>query len=551
MSNDQVRILIVENDPIISNLIARQALGNQGFDIKIETEAASAIRQAMTFSPDVVIANIELPGLSGKDLMVALASQNVQIPVIMIAGQGQEKDVIQAFRVGASDHVGSPIREAEVVSAVERALKTVRARKERQKLSRQLESTNQELNQRVNELTTIFGVGKAVTSITDQKKLFDEVIKGAVSITQADYGWLLIMKERTNEFILRAQVNLPKSLLANMDKPWDDGISSLVARSGEPFSIFGDSFEQFMLSSLGKSALVVPVKIQRQTVALLVVMRKPAKEFSASDHAMLEAVSDYAAISLVNARLFRALDERAAQLQTDVDRSKGSEQVKEEIIQNVRNELKKTMETAKEYIDLLVGDQGKNFSKEQKDALLITQQKLARVEEIVEVMNLMYETAAPKEVKRLFLNDLLTEAYVTAKTQADQEKIMLLPDLPPEKVYISGDYKQISMVFDALLSNAIKFSSKESEVSLRLRRTPENLAHVSIADQGIGISKKNLDKVFTRFYQIKGSQTNKNGGIGIGLALVKEIIESHGGKVWVESKLEQGSIFHFTLPTAE
>lgn len=551
MSNDQVRILIVENDPIISNLIARQALGNQGFDIKIETEAASAIRQAMTFSPDVVIANIELPGLSGKDLMVALASQNVQIPVIMIAGQGQEKDVIQAFRVGASDHVGSPIREAEVVSAVERALKTVRARKERQKLSRQLESTNQELNQRVNELTTIFGVGKAVTSITDQKKLFDEVIKGAVSITQADYGWLLIMKERTNEFILRAQVNLPKSLLANMDKPWDDGISSLVARSGEPFSIFGDSFEQFMLSSLGKSALVVPVKIQRQTVALLVVMRKPAKEFSASDHAMLEAVSDYAAISLVNARLFRALDERAAQLQTDVDRSKGSEQVKEEIIQNVRNELKKTMETAKEYIDLLVGDQGKNFSKEQKDALLITQQKLARVEEIVEVMNLMYETAAPKEVKRLFLNDLLTEAYVTAKTQADQEKIMLLPDLPPEKVYISGDYKQISMVFDALLSNAIKFSSKESEVSLRLRRTPENLAHVSIADQGIGISKKNLDKVFTRFYQIKGSQTNKNGGIGIGLALVKEIIESHGGKVWVESKLEQGSIFHFTLPTAD
>ena len=551
MSSDQERILIVENDPITSNLIARQALGNQGFDIKIETEAASAIRQAMTFSPDLVIANMELPGLSGKDLMVVLSSQNIQIPVIMIASQGQEKDVIQAFRVGASDYIGSPIREAEVVSAVERALKTVRARKERQRLSRQLEHTNRELNQRVNELTTIFGVGKAVTSITDQKKLFDEVIKGAVNITQSDYGWLLIMNERTNEFILRAQVNLPKSLLANMDKPWDDGISSLVARSGESFSIFGESFEQFMISSLGKSALVVPVKIQRQTVALLVVMRKSAKEFNASDHAMLEAVSDYAAISLVNARLFRALDERAAKLETAVEKSKGNEQVKEEIIQNISHELQTPVKAAKEYVDQFVNEELGKLSKEQNKALEITQEKLERVEEIVQVMNMMYESASPKEVKRLVVNDLLKQAFDRFKIQADREKIKLLPNLPPETIYISGDTEQISMVFDALLSNAIKFSSKGSEVSLKLRRTQDNQAQVSVADQGIGISKKNLDKIFTRFYQIDDASAGNYDGIGIGLALVKEIIESHGGKVWVESKLKQGSTFHFSLPMAE
>lgn len=307
MPNYKERILVVEGDPIIADLISRQALGGQGYDIKVVNEADEAIHQAMAFSPDAVIANLELPGLSGKDLMVALASQNIQIPIIVIAYQGQEKDIIQAFRLGASDYIGAPIREAEVLAAVERALKTVRARKERENLSRQLQRTNQELEKRVTELTTLFGIGKAVISITDQKKLFDEIVKGAVKITQADFGWLLILDERTIKYVLRAQLNLPKSLLANMGQPWDDGISSLVARSGEAFSIHGESIERFMISSLGKSALVMPVKAGKQVLALLVVMRKAPEEFNASDQAMVEAVSDYAAISLVNARLFRAL----------------------------------------------------------------------------------------------------------------------------------------------------------------------------------------------------------------------------------------------------
>jgi len=307
MANQQERILVVEGDPIVADLIARQALGGQGYDIKVVNEASEAIQQAMSFSPDVVIANLELSGLSGKDLIVALASQNIQIPVIMIAMQDREKDIIQAFRLGASDYIGAPIREAEVVAAVERALKTVHARKEREKLSQQLQRSNQELEKRVTELTTLFGIGKAVISIIDQNKLFNEIVKGAVKITQADFGWLLIQDEQTDEYILRAQLNLPKSLVANMGQPWDDGISSLVARSGEAFSIHGESMDRFMISSLGKSVLVTPVKVGKQILALLVVMRKESREFGASDQAMLEAVSDYAAISLVNARLFKAL----------------------------------------------------------------------------------------------------------------------------------------------------------------------------------------------------------------------------------------------------
>jgi len=547
MSSNKERILVVESDPVVSDLVARQALGNQGFDIKVVSEARAAIHQAKAFSPDVVIASLELPGLSGKDLIVALSSQNIHVPVIMIASKGQEKDIIQAFRLGASDYIGSPIREAEVVSAVERALKTTRARSERERLSRQVQRTNKELERRVDELTTIFAVGKAVTSITDQKELFDRVIEGAVKITQADYGWLLIKDERTNEFILRAQLNLPKSLAVSMDEPWDDGISILVARSGEPFSIHGEPIDQFMISSLGKSALITPVKLKQRIIALLVVMRKSAREFNASDQTMLEAVSDYAAISLVNSRLFKALDERAAKLQTAVEKSRETEQLKDEIVQNVSHELRTPLVAAKGYVDMIVGGEMGKFSTEQKEALDVTQQKLEKMVEIVEAMNTMHESASPKDLTTQNLNELAGQAVDRFSMHAQQAGVKLITNLPSDALFVQCDAPQIGLVFDSLLSNALKFSPEGGVVTLRIRRTQEDHAQVSVADQGIGISKKNQKKIFSRFFQIDGSTTRNYGGLGIGLALVKEIVEGHGGKVWVESKLDQGSTFHFTL----
>ncbi len=140
MISPHERILVVENDPEIIDLISRQILVPMGYRVEVVGAAAQAIQAAVRFSPDVILANLTLPGLSGKDLLVALSSQGLEVPVIVIADKGLEGDVIQAFRLGASDYLISPIREAEVVSAVERALKQVRERKEKELLARQLKS---------------------------------------------------------------------------------------------------------------------------------------------------------------------------------------------------------------------------------------------------------------------------------------------------------------------------------------------------------------------------------------------------------------------------
>ena len=161
---------------------------------------------------------------------------------------------------------------------------------------------------------------------------------------------------------------------------------------------------------------------------------------------------------------------------------------------------------------------------------------------------MMHEFAAPKNLKDVNLADLANQAVGRWDKDAKKHEIWVSLDLPSEPVMVKADSAQISQVFDALLSNAIKFSPNGGDVNVSLEKDEDNFAHVSVSDQGIGISKKNLRKVFERFYQVDGSTTRNFDGLGIGLSLVQDIITAHGGEVWVDSKLEMGSTFHFKLP---
>jgi len=303
--------MLVENDPVINDLITLQALRPLGYQIRLVEDVSTALGEIARDTPDLVMVDLTLPGLSGKDLLVAMGSQGLQIPVIVIAKKGQEQGVIQAFRLGGTDYLIWPMREAEVVSAAERVLKQVRERRSRARLDKQLKETNQELQERVRELTTIFGVGRAVLSITDQHLLFDKIVEGLVFLAEADYGWLLVRDQQTRNFTLAAHRNLPAAWSERVGQTLDDGVSALVARSGETLAMDGGPLERFKVASLGKAVVVVPVKIRKEVIGLLAVVRKRDQPFERSLLTLLEAVADYASISMVNAHLFKALQEAA------------------------------------------------------------------------------------------------------------------------------------------------------------------------------------------------------------------------------------------------
>ena len=356
------RILLVENDPDISDIVARQALEPLGFNIQVVSDANNAIQQAIQFSPDLIISDVNLPGLSGKDLLVALNAQGLKMPMIVIAQRGDENTVIQSFRLGATDYLLWPVREAEIVSAVERALKQVREVRERRLLDSQLKETNEQLQQRVRELTTIFGIAKAVVSITDQRIRLDKIVEGMLYVAEAEYGYLLVRDEKSKTFLMSAHCNLPEAWANKVGQPFDDGIGSLVALSGETLTIEGEPLKRFKVSSLGQSAMVVPVKIQKEVIGLLVIIRKEKRTFDHNMQVLLEAVADYASISLLHTRLFRALHETA-------DAAQESDKRKYELLQSLRQAVMDNLQPVVYPIGLMLAGKMGPLTDEQQKAL--------------------------------------------------------------------------------------------------------------------------------------------------------------------------------------
>lgn len=366
------RILLVENDPEISDLIARQVLTSVGYYVDVVADSAAAIKQALLTPPDLIIANLNLPGLSAKDLLVALASQGINTPLMVIASKGQEQDIIQAFRLGAADYLLWPARDAEVLSAVERVLRRVHEVRDRQRLDMKLSETNHELQRKVRELTAIINIGKAVVSITDQRFLFQKIVDGAAQVADANIAWLLVRDDENKSFLLTAQRGLPDVWAKKINMPLDDGISGLVALSGETLSIAGEPLLKFRVANLGRSACAIPIKVQREVIGMLVVVRKDARPFEKMEQILLEAVADYASISLVNARLFRALN-------SSVQASKEGERRQNALLEAVRSSITEELQAALYPIELLITEKPGNLSEPQRQALQTARAALQRL----------------------------------------------------------------------------------------------------------------------------------------------------------------------------
>lgn len=311
MAGPSEKILVADEDPDVLDLVARQALEPLGYKTAVTSNGPSTIQQIGIFHPDILLASLTLPGLTAKEILVAVRSQGLELQVIVTAPEGQEKLALQAFRLGARDYLTKPLREAEVVSAVERALSEVRLRKEREALSVRLAEANQELERRVKELTMLYGIGKAVVSLTHLDRLFDRLLDAARYATESEVAWLLQRDDSGKPLLLLGQHGLPPALAAKINQPWDDGVAPLVLMSGESLRLTGEGLRRFKIAQVCKSVMVAPIKAKNETLGVISVGHLIPREYTQREQAMLEAVSDYASIAMINARLFRALENRA------------------------------------------------------------------------------------------------------------------------------------------------------------------------------------------------------------------------------------------------
>jgi len=224
--------------------------------------------------------------------------------------------------------------------------------------------------------------------------------------------------------------------------------------------------------------------------------------------------------------------------------------IKSEFVSVVSHELRTPLAIIKEAVMLLLDGVTGDISDKQKEVLRKAENSVRRlngiIEDLLDVARI--ETGRLKlHYSLVNLNDLLKESADFFKKQAQDKGVRLEYVLPKEQVNIFLDHNRINQVITNLTANALKFTEEDGSIRIELKCL-EDKVRLCFEDTGIGIAKTDIAKLFNKFTQVTNNPEARSKGVGLGLSIAKELVNAHGGQIWVESKLGVGSKFYWTLP---
>jgi signal transduction histidine kinase len=259
------------------------------------------------------------------------------------------------------------------------------------------------------------------------------------------------------------------------------------------------------------------------------------------------------ALQASNRSLEERVQQRTAELENALERLSELSQMKANFVANISHELRTPLTHVKGYVELLVSESLGPINAEQKHALQVSQQATARLEGLIDDLIMFSLTSRGELSLKMETVDIGRLAILSVKSVEQKGKdrgvsvhAVVSKDIP----FVQADPQKISWALGHLLENAIKFTPSEGRVVLSVQREAGNLVIVSVTDTGIGIPAARLKEVFEPFHQLDSSSTRKFGGTGIGLSLIRQIVEAHGSMIDVVSVEGKGSTFRFPLLTA-
>lgn len=300
-----------------------------------------------------------------------------------------------------------------------------------------------------------------------------------------------------------------------------------------------------------KSEIALPLITHDKVIGVLSAQSKRSGAFSSQDVVGFQIMSDQLANAIENARLYADARQRAEDLAQAYDQLKELEFLKDQFMQNVSHELRTPLTMIRGYTELLLMDEEDSAPSERVEALhVILRNTQALTELVADIMAMLEASASRLSLTVTSMSEAVRDSVTSFQYLADQKDLTLDADLPEAGVSCDVMARQdhLRRVTDNLLANAIKFTPTGGRVAVRLWQNAGRV-HLEVADTGMGIPAHLLERIFERFFQVDSSQRRAHGGTGLGLALVKELVESYGGAVSAASPgTDQGSTFTVVLP---
>jgi CheY-like chemotaxis protein len=264
------------------------------------------LEYALRDRPDLILLDVNMPRLSGLEVLDKLREAEYEWPVILMTFHGSESVAVQAFRLGVRDYIRKPFDAEEVLVCVDRTLVESRLRREREVLLRRLEISNRQLKSKVTELTTLYAIGQAVTSLLDLEKLLNRVVEASVYLCRADEGVLYLIDEGSDALYMTAAQGVGEKVAHGLKLRVSDSLIGQVVRTGKPMVRASETgVVKIQTGYLVHSLVNVPLQVKDKRIGVLsVANRVRARNFTRDDVNRLVALGNYAAIAIENARLY-------------------------------------------------------------------------------------------------------------------------------------------------------------------------------------------------------------------------------------------------------
>jgi signal transduction histidine kinase len=418
-------------------------------------------------------------------------------------------------------------------------------------LERKVEVRTQELARSVEELKALGEVSQAVSSTLDLQKVLATIVAHAVELSGTESGAIYEFDETTEQFQLRATHRMSEELIQAIREAGVNLGETAVGWAGKnreavqvPDILEEPTYptREIMKREGFRALLAVPLLREDKLIGGLVVRRRAVGKFQKETVDLLQTFATQSALTIQNARLFREIEEKGRELES-------ASKHKSEFLANMSHELRTPLNAILGYTELILdkiyGDVPENIQEILERVGKNGRHLLGLINDVLDLSKIEAGQLV-LSLNDYSMQEVVHTVFTAVESLAAEKNLELKVSVSPEVAHGKGDEQRISQVFLNLVGNAIKFT-EAGEVRVEATASNDNFV-VSVSDTGPGLSEADKQMIFEEFHQVDGSSTREKGGTGLGLSIAKRIVEMHGGRIWVESTLGQGSTFWFTLP---
>jgi signal transduction histidine kinase len=402
--------------------------------------------------------------------------------------------------------------------------------------------TDHALARRVEELSLFQRIDQQLNKSLDLNRVLNLALAWAINLTGADGGSIGLLEEgeegeppRLNLMVQRGEGG-GETRLINAEHP----ILTQILQDGRSITTHNVTPVESIDGTPARVQLAVPIKDEQneRVVGLITLENQHAAEIGVDDAAFVERLADRAAVAISNARLYEAVQ--------------AANQAKSDFVSLVTHELRLPMTSIRGYADLITSGMAGELNEQQHQFFAVVRRNLDRMSRLISDLADInrVESGRMKFENKLFDLQPVVEDVVTNLREAingRQQIITLTMSEALPQVY--ADPARIAQVLTNLVSNAHKYTPDAGQIQVQVEAS-RDWVQVDIIDNGLGISEADQAKLFTQFFRSEEQQVREQQGWGLGLSIVKKIVEAQGGTISFSSELGAGSTFSFTIPLA-